>query len=75
MIPIYTRWRISEAFWIRTRTPVSNRVAPLIVVDILDDPFEDTAELVHDLPQRVVKCHTVPRSCRSSTRCTASATR
>ena len=26
--------------------------------DILDDPFDDTAELVHDLPQRVVKCHT-----------------
>ena len=60
MIPIYTRWRISEAFWIRTRTPVSGRVAPLVVVDILDDPFDETAELVHDLPQRVVKCHTCP---------------
>ena len=44
MIPVYTRWRISEAWWIRTRTPVSDRVNPLVVVDILDDPFDDTAE-------------------------------
>ena len=58
MVPIYTRWRISEAFWIRTRTPVSDRVNPLGVVDILDDPFDETAELVHDLPERVVQCHT-----------------
>ena len=60
MIPVYTRWRISEAWWIRTRTPVSDRVNPLVVVDILDDPFDHTAELVHDLPQRVVQCHTCP---------------
>ena len=60
MVPIYTRWRISEAFWIRTRTPVSDRANPLVVVDILDDPFDEIAELVHDLPERVVQCHTCP---------------
>ncbi len=58
MIPVYTRWRISETYWIRTRTPVSDRVNPLGVVDILDGPFDETAELVHDLPERVVQCHT-----------------
>ena len=31
---------------------------PFVVVDILDDPFDETAELVHDLPERVVQCHT-----------------
>ena len=60
MIPVYTRRPTSEAWWIRTRAPVSDRVNPLVVVDILDDPFDDTAQLVHDLPQRVVKCHTCP---------------
>ena len=42
MIPIYTRWSNREAFWIRTRTPVSDQLEPLVVVDILDDPFGDT---------------------------------
>ena len=59
MIPIYTRWRIREAFWILTRTPVSDRIEPLVVVDIQDDPF-GAGEIVHDLPERVVQCHTCP---------------
>ena len=25
-------------------------------MDILDDPFDDTLETVHDLPERVVRC-------------------
>ena len=74
MIPIYTRWRIGEAFWIRTRTPVSDRVNPLGVVDILDDPFDETAELVHDLPERVVQCHTCFAELPELNRCTSSAT-
>ena len=60
MIPIYTRWSNREAFWIRTRTPVSDQLEPLVVVDILDDPFGDTLETVHDLPERVVRCGTCP---------------
>ena len=40
----------------RTRTPVSDQLEPLVVVDILDDPFNDTLETVHDLPERVVRC-------------------
>ena len=40
----------------RTRTPVSDQLEPLVVVDILDDPFDDTLETVHDLPERVVRC-------------------
>ena len=47
MIPIYTRWSNSEAFRIRTRTPVSDQLEPLVVVGISDDPFDDTLVLHH----------------------------
>ena len=60
MIPTYTRWSNSEAFWIRTRTPVSDQLEPLVVVGISDGPFDDTLETVHDLPERVVRCGTCP---------------
>ena len=40
----------------RTRTPVSDQLEPLVVVDILDHPFDDTLETVHNLPERVVRC-------------------
>ena len=30
------------------------------VAAVLDDPFDDSAELAHDLPESIVKCRTCP---------------
>ena len=34
------------------------------VAAVLDDPFDDSAELAHDLPESIVKCRTCPAEVR-----------